>query len=72
MLLIKNLLIQGVEHKQVVIGNNVWIGTRAIILPGCHIGSNVIIGAGAVVTKNFPNDVLITGNPATIKKYLKG
>lgn len=68
----KKFIDSGVENKNVSIGNNVWIGTRVIILPGCHIGNNVIIGAGAVVTKNFPDNVLIAGNPAVIKKKLVG
>lgn len=68
----KNLIINsGIDSKKVVIGNNVWIGTRVIILPGCHIGDNVIIGAGAVVTKDVPNNVLVAGNPAVVKKELR-
>lgn len=38
----------------ITIGNNVWIGAGAIILPGVTIGNNVVIGAGSVVTKNIP------------------
>ena len=67
----KKIIDSGVEHKDVVIGNNVWIGTHSIILPGVHIGDNVIIGAGSVVTKDFPDNVLIAGNPAIIKKKLR-
>jgi len=62
----------GIESKEVVVGNNVWIGTRVIILPGVHIGNNVIIGAGSVVAKDFPDNVMIAGNPAVIKKYIRG
>lgn len=68
----KKFINSGVENKDVQIGNNVWIGTRVIILPGCHIGNNCIIGAGAVVTKSFPDNVLIAGNPAVVKKKLQG
>ena len=58
---------QGVEEeKPVVIGNDVWIGCRAIILPGVHIGNGVIVGAGAVVTKDVPEKCLVAGNPAKI------
>ncbi|WP_309640411.1 DapH/DapD/GlmU-related protein [Flavobacterium sp.] len=50
----------------VVIGKNCWIGANAVILPGVEIGDNVIVGAGAVVTKSFPNNVIIGGVPAKI------
>lgn len=56
-------------EKPIKIGNNVWVGTRVIILPGVEIGDNTIIGAGAVVTKSFPKDCIIGGNPAKILKY---
>lgn len=52
------------------IGNNVWIGGDVTILPGVTIGDNVVIGAGAVVTKSFPSNVVIGGNPARIIKNL--
>ena len=52
--------------KDTVIGDNVFIGMNAIILCGCHIGNNVIIGAGSVVSGNIPDNVVITGNPAKI------
>jgi acetyltransferase-like isoleucine patch superfamily enzyme len=50
----------------VVIGNNVFIGARSLILPGVRIGNNVIIGAGSVVTKDVPDNVVAVGNPAKI------
>lgn len=52
----------------IVIGDDVWIGTRAIILPGVNIGSHSIIGAGAVVTKSFPAYSIIGGVPARLIK----
>ena len=52
----------------VIIGDNVWIGTRAIILPGVNIGSNSIIGSGAVVTKSFPENSILGGVPAKLIK----
>ncbi|WP_379754233.1 acyltransferase [Flavobacterium myungsuense] len=55
-------------ENPVSIGNNVWIGTRVIILPGVSIGSNSIIGSGAVVTKSFPDNSVIGGVPA---KFIK-
>ena len=52
------------------IEDDVWIGARAMILPGCkHIGKGVIIGAGAVVTKDIPDYAIVGGNPAKILKY---
>ena len=57
------------EEKPVYIGDDVWIGARVIILPGVNIGSHSIIGAGAVVTKDVPEGVIVAGNPAVIKKY---
>ena len=57
-------------HKPVIIHKNVWIGENVIILPGVEIGENTIVGAGSVVTKNIPANVIIVGNPARIiKKY---
>ncbi len=58
-------------EKQIIIGDNVWIGTRVIILPGVEIGNNCIIGSGAVVTKSFPNNCVIGGVPAKILKLRK-
>lgn len=55
--------------KPVTIRDDVWIGTRAIILPGVSVGKGAIIGAGAVVTKNIPEFVVVGGNPAKIIKY---
>lgn len=54
------------EAKETVIGDNVFIGMNSIILPGVHIGNNVIIGAGTVVTKDIPSDVVVGGNPCKI------
>lgn len=52
--------------KPIIIGNNVWIGTRSIILKGVVIGENSVIGANAVVTKKIPPNSLVIGNPARI------
>ena len=54
----------------VVIGNDCWIGGGAVICPGVTIGNRCIIGAGSVVTKDMPDDTLIVGNPAKVKKCL--
>lgn len=58
---------QDVEFgKPVTIGRNVWIGGHCTILPGITIGDNTIIGAGSVVTKNMPANVIAAGNPCRI------
>ena len=54
--------------QPVKIGDNVWIGGGAIILPGVKIGNNTVIGAGSVVTKDIPPDVIAAGNPCRIMK----
>ena len=50
----------------VTIGDNVWIGGNTVILPGVHIGSNTVIGAGSVVTKDIPDWVVAAGNPCRV------
>ena len=68
-----NQRISGAEFgKPVSIGENVWIGGKAIINPGIKIGDNVIVASGAVVTKDVPDYVLVGGNPAKIIKHLEG
>ncbi|EQB22093.1 Maltose O-acetyltransferase [Dehalobacter sp. UNSWDHB] len=52
--------------QPIVIGNNVYIGTGAYIMPGVHIGDNCIIAAGTVVTKNIPTGSVVTGIPAKV------
>lgn len=54
--------------KDVTIGKNVFIGQRAIILPGVTIGDNSIIGAGCVVSKSIPENSIVVGNPCKIIK----
>lgn len=49
--------------KDIVIGNGVWIGYKALILPGVSIGNNSIIGAGSVVNKDVPERSAVAGNP---------
>lgn len=57
--------------KPINIGNNVWIGGRAIINPGVTIGDNAVIASGAVVTKDVPANVVVDGNPARVIKEIK-
>lgn len=59
------------EPRPVVIGDDVWIGRRAIIMPGVTIGSGSIIGAGAVVTKDIPAYSVAGGIPAKVIKTRK-
>ncbi len=54
----------------VTIGNNVWIGGGAIILPGVSIGDNSVIGAGSVVTKDIPANVIAVGNPCRVLRAI--
>jgi maltose O-acetyltransferase len=61
---------QGYEPANpVTIGNDVWIGYRAIILPGVTVGSGSVIGAGTVVSKDVPEYAVVVGNPARIVRY---
>lgn len=61
----KSLYVQDVH-----IGNNVWIGAGAIILPGVEIGDNTVIGAGSVVTKNIPSNVVAVGTPCKVLRNI--
>ena len=58
------------EIRPVEIGNNVWIGERAIITPGVRIGDGAIVGANAVVIKDVPEKTIVAGNPAKVVKKL--
>ena len=58
-------------RRRVCIGDDVWIGTRSIILPGVAIGSHSIIGAGSVVTKDVPEWAIVAGNPAKLIRFRK-
>lgn len=56
--------------KPITIGDNVWLGGGVIVLPGVSIGENTVVGAGSVVTKDLPANVVAVGNPARITKNL--
>jgi acetyltransferase-like isoleucine patch superfamily enzyme len=51
---------------RIVVKNNVFIGVQTIILPGVTIGNNVVIGAGSIITKDIPDNVVVAGAPAKI------
>jgi len=55
----------------VTIGNDVWIGGKSSIMPGTTIGNNVVIAAGAVITKDVPDNMLVGGVPAKVIKHLE-
>ena len=57
------------EFEPIKIGNDVWVGARAIILDGVSIGDGAIVGAGAVVTKNVPPYAVVGGVPAKVIRY---
>lgn len=63
---------KGLEYvKPIVVGDNVWFGGNVVVVPGVTIGSNVVIGAGSVVTKDIPSNVVAVGNPCCVIKTLK-
>jgi maltose O-acetyltransferase len=58
-------------YKPIFIGENVWIGTGSIILPGVCIGNNSVVGAGSIVTRDIPPMQVFAGNPAKFMKEVK-
>ena len=58
-------------EKGLIIGDDVWIGSRAIFLPGVSVGNGAVVGAGSVVTKDVPEWAVVAGNPARIIRYRK-
>ena len=62
---------QGITTKPIVIGDDVWIGANSVILPGVTLGSHVIVAAGAVVTKDIPDNCVVAGVPARVIKQLE-
>lgn len=61
---------QGVSTSPVTIKDDVWIGANAVILPGVTIGSHCVVAAGAVVTKDIPDNSIAIGVPAVVKKRI--
>lgn len=64
--LTKDIYQQGITAKGITIGNDVWIGAGAKILDGVHIGDHSVIGAGSVVTRDIPANVVAVGVPARV------
>ena len=60
------------EPRPVTIEDDVWIGARVIILPGVHVGTGSVIGAGAVVTHDVAPYSIVGGNPAKLIRYMRG
>ena len=58
------------QSEPVIIEDHVWIGSKAVILPGVRIGSRAVIGAGSIVTKDVPPRCVAAGNPARVLRYL--
>ena len=57
--------------KPIVIEDNVWLGGGAILLPGVRIGRNVVVGAGAVVSRSVPANTVVAGNPARVIREIE-
>lgn len=62
--------IRVVKAAEIHIKKNAWLGARAIVLPGVTIGENAIVGSGAVVTKDVPDNAVVVGSPARVIKTL--
>lgn len=61
----------GVYSKPITVGNQVWLGANVSLLPGVTIGDNCIIGAGSVVTKDIPANVVAAGNPCQVIRTIR-
>ena len=69
--LLPELRQEGYQYNAPVhIGKNCWLGAGAMIVPGITIGDNVVIGAGSVVTKDLPSNVLAVGNPCRVLREI--
>lgn len=62
---------EGLETAHpITVGDNVWFGGNVVVLPGVSIGNNAVIGAGSVVTKDIPENVVAVGNPCKVVKNI--
>ena len=57
-------------NKPVRLENNVWLGANVTVLPGVTIGDNSIVGAGSIVTRDVPDNVIVVGNPAKVLRKI--
>ncbi len=65
------LRVRGLQYnRDVHIGDNVWIGANAVIVPGVNIGKGSVIGAGSVVTKDIPENAVAAGNPCRVLREI--
>ncbi|RZK02633.1 MAG: acyltransferase, partial [Flavobacterium sp.] len=64
----KNMKTEPPVDKPIIIENDVWIGSHAVIMPGITIGEGAVVGAGSVVTKNVEPYTIVIGNPARFYK----
>ena len=64
----KPVIDQGMEYGEIIIHDDVWIGSNAVILPNCRIGKGAIVAAGAVVTRNVDSYTVVGGVPAKLIK----
>lgn len=63
---------EGLEYaRPITIGDNVWLGGNVVVLPGVSVGNNAVIGAGSVVTKDIPDQVVAVGNPCRVIKNIE-
>lgn len=60
---------QGQTSGHIIIGDDVWIGANAVILPNVRVGCHVVVGAGAVVTRDIPDFAVVAGVPAVVLRY---
>ena len=66
----KRIAQQGVSTKPVTIADDVWIGANAVVLPGVSIGRHCVVAAGAVVSKDVPDNSIVAGVPAKVIKHI--
>jgi maltose O-acetyltransferase len=62
---------RALRKEQVIVGDNVWLGRNATVLPGVSIGSGSVIGANSVVTKDIPSNSFAAGVPARVIRQLE-
>ena len=60
---------ENINSKKTIIGNDIWIGTKSVVLSGVNIGNGVVIGSGSIVTKDIPDYAIVGGVPAQIIKF---